>query len=143
VFVVVAAWLGWAGVVAGWLVAQGALVYVALAVAPGISVDGWWDAFWASWSYAILVSTASWFVTAGDDGAVVAHLLRSTRRANPATGRTAEPGVVVIQIDGLSAPLARRAIQAGNLPTLSRWIRSGSHVLAEWHAELPATTPAS
>ncbi|MHA6616828.1 phage holin family protein [Pseudonocardia sp. DLS-67] len=143
VFVVVAAWLGWAGVVAGWLLAQAVLMYLTLAVTPGIHVWGWWDAFWASWIYAILVSIASWFVTAGDNGAVIAHLLRSTRRADRTAARTDDPGVVMIQIDGLSAPLARWAIQAGNLPTLSRWIRSGSHALEEWHAELPATTPAS
>jgi uncharacterized membrane protein YvlD (DUF360 family) len=143
VLVVVAAWLGWAGVVAGWLMAQAVLVYLALAVTPGIHVRGFWDAFWGSWLYAALVSIASWFVTAGDNGAVVAHLLRSTSRSARHTARTDDAGVVMIQIDGLSAPLARWAIQAGNLPTLSRWIRSGSHVLTEWHAELPATTPAS
>jgi uncharacterized membrane protein YvlD (DUF360 family) len=139
----VAEWLGWAGVVAGWLLIQSVLTYVALSVTPGIDVGGFWVAFWASWLYSVLMSIASWFVTAGDNGAVVAHLLRSTRNSSRAATRTDVPGVVMIQIDGLSAPLVRWAVQAGNLPTLSRWIRSGSHVLTEWHAELPATTPAS
>jgi uncharacterized membrane protein YvlD (DUF360 family) len=142
-FVAVAVWLGWAGVVAGWLLTQAVLMYLALSVTPGIHVGGFWDAFWAGWLYAILVSIASWLVTAGDSGAVIAHLLRSTRRSGRSATRTDVPGVVVIQIDGLSAPLARWMVQAGNLPTLSRWIRSGSHALTEWHAQLPATTPAS
>jgi uncharacterized membrane protein YvlD (DUF360 family) len=142
-FTAVAVRLGWAGVIAGWLLSQAVLMYLALSVTPGIHVGGFWDAFWASWLYAILVSIASWFVTAGDNRAVIAHLLRSTRRAGRAATRTDIPGVVMIQIDGLSAPLTRWAVQAGNLPTLSRWIRSGSHTLTEWHAELPATTPAS
>ncbi len=143
VFVAMAGWLGWAGVVAGWILSQTVLMYLALSATPGIHVRGFWDAFWASWLYAILVSIASWFVTAGDSRAVIAHLLHSTRRTGRAAVRTDVPGVVMIQIDGLSAPLARWAVQAGNLATLSRWIRSGSHVLTEWHAELPATTPAS
>jgi uncharacterized membrane protein YvlD (DUF360 family) len=142
-FTAVAVRLGWAGVIAGWLLSQAVLMYLALSVTPGIQVGGFWDAFWASWFYAMLVSIASWFVTAGDNRAVIAHLLRSTRSAGRAATRTDVPGVVMIQIDGLSAPLTRWAVQAGNLPTLSRWIRSGSHVLTEWHAELPATTPAS
>ncbi|GAA1209048.1 phage holin family protein [Pseudonocardia alaniniphila] len=142
-FTAVAAWLGWAGVFVGWLLTQAVLMYLVLSVTPGMRVDGFWDAFWASWLYAIVVSIVSWFVTAGDDGAVAAHLLRSTRRSTRTAPRTDVPGVVMIQIDGLSAPLARWAVQAGNLPTLSRWIRSGGHLLAEWHAELPATTPAS
>jgi uncharacterized membrane protein YvlD (DUF360 family) len=143
VFTAVAAWFGWAGVFAGWLLTQAVLMYLVLSVTPGIRVGGFWDAFWASWLYAFLVSVVSWFVTAGDDGAVAGHLLRSTRRSTRTALRTDIPGVVMIQIDGLSAPLARWAVQAGNLPTLSRWIRSGSHTLSEWHAELPATTPAS
>ena len=142
-FAAVAVRLGWAGVFAGWLLTQAALMYVALSVTPGIHVDGFWAAFVASWVYAILMSVASWFVTTGDRSTVVAHLLRSTRRSGEAVPRTDAAGVIMIQIDGLSAPLVRWAVQAGNLPTLSRWIRSGSHTLTEWHAELPATTPAS
>jgi hypothetical protein len=34
-------------------------------------------------------------------------------------------------------------VRAGTLPTLSRWIRSGSHRMVEWRPKLPATTPAS
>ncbi|WP_245908169.1 alkaline phosphatase family protein [Pseudosporangium ferrugineum] len=49
----------------------------------------------------------------------------------------------MIQIDGLSAPLARWALAGGALPTMARWLSSGSHTLVEWHAQLPATTPAS
>jgi uncharacterized membrane protein YvlD (DUF360 family) len=142
-FVAVAVWLGWAGVVAGWLLTQAVLMYLALSITPGIHAEGFWAAFWAAWLYAILVSGAGWLVTAGDNAAIVAHLLRSTRRSSRSATRIDVPGVVVIQIDGLSAPLARWMVQAGNLPTVSRWIRSGSHVLTEWHAELPATTPAS
>ncbi|GHJ42872.1 membrane protein [Catellatospora sp. TT07R-123] len=138
-----AARLGWAGVVAGWLLTQATLVYLALSVTPHIHVSGFWPAFWASWLYSILVSAGMWVVTAGDDSAVLAHLLRTTRHSRRQAAATTAPGVVMIQIDGLSAPLARWAIQAGNLPTLTRWIRSGSHTLREWHACLPATTPAS
>ncbi|GAA2399753.1 membrane protein [Catellatospora methionotrophica] len=138
-----AARLGWAGVVAGWLAIQAVLVYLALSLAPHIQVNGFWPAFWASWIYSVLVSAGMWVVTAGDDSAVLAHLLRTTSKTRREAVPSAVPGVVMIQIDGLSAPLARWAIQAGNLPTLTRWIRSGSHVLAEWHAQLPATTPAS
>ncbi|GIH07678.1 membrane protein [Rhizocola hellebori] len=142
-FAAFAARLGWAGVVAGWLLTQALLVYLALSVTPNIQVSGFWPAFWASWIYSVLVSAGMWVVTAGDNTAVLAHLLRTTRKSRHAADTTTVPGVVMIQIDGLSAPLARWAIQAGNLPTLTRWIRSGSHKLVEWHAQMPATTPAS
>jgi uncharacterized membrane protein YvlD (DUF360 family) len=136
-------WIGWAGVLAGWLLAQAALVYLALILAPGIRVDGFWAAFWASWIYAALVSVGLWVVTAGRSEAVTRHLLWVNRRFRGTVPRVDVPGVVFVQIDGLSAPLCRWALETGNLPTLGRWLRSGSHVLAEWHARLPATTPAS
>jgi uncharacterized membrane protein YvlD (DUF360 family) len=135
--------IGWAGVLAGWLLAQAALLYLALAITPGVRVDGFWTAFWASWIYSALVSVALWVVTAGRSEAVTRHLLWVNRRFRGSVARNAVPGVVFVQIDGLSAPLARWALDTGNLPTLGRWLRSGSHSLAEWHARLPATTPAS
>jgi hypothetical protein len=51
--------------------------------------------------------------------------------------------VVFIQVDGLPAPLLQWAIQSGDLPTLTRWVRSGSHVATSWDVQLPSTTPAS
>jgi uncharacterized membrane protein YvlD (DUF360 family) len=143
VIVAAAVHVGWAGVFVGFLLSQALIGYVVLSVTPGITVDDFWSAFWASWIFAVLVSVGLWFVTAGDHGAVINRLLRSTRGVVRTATRTDQPGVVFIQIDGLSAPLLQWAVQAGNLPTLSRWIRSGSHTMAEWHARLPATTPAS
>ena len=135
--------IGWAGVILGWLLSQAALVYLALSVTPGLRITGFWPAFWASWVYGALVSIGLWFITAGQPGMITRHLLRVNRRYRRATPASDAPGVVMIQVDGLSAPLAQWAIASGSLPTLARWLRSGSHTLAEWHAQLPATTPAS
>jgi uncharacterized membrane protein YvlD (DUF360 family) len=135
--------LGWAGVLGGWLLGNALLVYLALTVTPGLQVADFWSVFWASWVYAALVSVGLWFVTAGQPGMITRHLLRVNRRHRQAAARSEVPGVVMVQIDGLSAPLARLAVSTGSLPTLGRWLRSGSHRLVEWHAQLPATTPAS
>ncbi|HEU4425530.1 MAG TPA: phage holin family protein [Pilimelia sp.] len=143
VLAVVLARLSWAGVFAGWLLTQALLLYAALSLTPGLDVAGFWPAFWASWLYAALLSVGLWFITAGDRTMVVRHLLRVNRRHSEAAPRVDVPGLVMIQIDGLSAPLAEWAVQAGNLPTLGRWLRSGGHRLTQWHAELPPTTPAS
>jgi uncharacterized membrane protein YvlD (DUF360 family) len=135
--------LGWVGVIVAFLLSQALLGYLVLSHTPGITVDGFWPAFWGSWIFAVLVSIGLWVVTAGDHTAVLSHLLRTTRGVAHTTTATSRPGVVFIQIDGLSAPLVQWTVRAGNLPTLSRWIRSGSHTMTEWHAQLPATTPAS
>jgi uncharacterized membrane protein YvlD (DUF360 family) len=135
--------VGWAGVFGGWLLSQALLLYLALSVTPGLQVAGFWSAFWASWVYGALISIGLWFVTAGQPDMVTRHLLRVNRRYRRDAARSDAPGAVMIQIDGLSAPLAQWAIKSGSMPTLARWLRSGSHLMTEWHAQLPATTPAS
>jgi uncharacterized membrane protein YvlD (DUF360 family) len=135
--------LGWVGVLLAGLLAQALLFYAALLVSPGIEVEGFWDAFWGSWIFAALMSVVNWFATAGDSGAFLAHLVQRSRGRAETQTADPTPGVVFVQIDGLSAPLLRWCVRSGDLPTLSRWIRSGSHSLVDWHAQLPATTPAS
>jgi uncharacterized membrane protein YvlD (DUF360 family) len=135
--------LGWVGVLLAGLCAQAALFYLALVLTPGIHVNGFWDAFWASWLFAFLMSIVTWLATAGDSAAFLAHLVQRSRRPAGSAVEPAVPGVVFVQIDGLAAPLLRWAVRSGDLPTLSRWIRSGGHRITGWHAQLPATTPAS
>ncbi|MDF2143480.1 phage holin family protein [Knoellia sp. p5-6-4] len=139
----VALMVGWLGVLLASVFAEAAFFYAALSLTPGISVDGFWNAFWASWLFSLLVTAATWLVSAGDDTAFLTNLLRQSRKARAQATTTTVPGVVFLQIDGLSAPLLRWAIRSGDLPTLSRWIRSGSHTLTEWEVQLPSTTPAS
>lgn len=135
--------VGWVGVLVASVFAEALFFYAALSVTPGITVDGFWDAFWASWLFSSLISIVNWLVAAGDDTAFLTHLLRQSRHARAQATTTTVPGVVFLQIDGLSAPLLRWALRSGNLPTLSRWVRSGSHVPTQWQVQLPSTTPAS
>lgn len=142
VLAALASLLGWVGVVVVGLFAQALIFYAALNIAPGISLSGFWPAFVASWVYALGICTVSWVFDAHDDELFLLDVLRRSG-GNGHAPTAVVPGVVIVQIDGLPAPLLRWSVQAGDLPTLSRWIRSGSHRLAEWHAQLPATTPAS
>ena len=135
--------LGWAGVLLMGCIAQALLLLLTLSVTPGVEVDGFWNAFWASWLFALLMTVAGWLVSAGDDTAFLNQLLGPSRRSAARATRSEVPGVVFVQIDGLSAPLLQWGIRSGDLPTLSRWVRSGSHRFTEWEVQLPSTTPAS
>ena len=73
-----------------------------------------------------------WLVSAGDDtgvpvlpAAAVTHARAQPRR------RPRTPGVVFLQVDGLPAPLLQWALQSGDLPTLTRWVRSGTHTATD------------
>ena len=137
-----AAMLGWVGVMIVALNAQAIIFYATLKVTPGITFTGFWPAFWGAWLYALLVGCVGWAFDVHDDELLLRDVLHSTPRSRLDAGRRT-PGVVIVQIDGLPAPLLRWSIQSGDLPTLSRWIRSGGHRMADWRAQLPATTPAS
>lgn len=68
---------------------------------------------------------------------------RARRRAPQRTGEPLPPGVLFLQIDGLGADTARRAVRDGSMPTLAAWLREGSHVLTEWHTDWSSQTGAS
>lgn len=140
--VAIATPLGWLGALALALLGQAALAYLALSVVPGVRVDSFWAAFWATWIVAVFTTAATWIMTAGSNDAVFVDLVRRARRANP----VADPdvtGILFVQLDGVPFPVLDWGVLAGTMPTLSRWIRSGSHEFAEWIPTLPATTPAS
>ena len=142
VLVAVATPLGWLGALVLALLGQAALAYVALAVVPGVRVDSFWAAFWATWIVAAFTTLASWFLTAGTNDAVFVDLVRRARRAKP-VGDPDVTGILFVQLDGVPFPVLQWGVMGGTLPTLSRWIRGGSHEFAEWTPTLPATTPAS
>jgi hypothetical protein len=63
------------------------------------------------------------------------------RRLKPE--ETDVPGVVFLEIDGLSKAVLLRAIRNGHAPTLARWLDQGSHRLTGWECDLSSQTAAS
>ncbi len=129
--------------------AQLALVWLAIWLVPGAVVRSVYGVVWTLVLVALITSTARWLLGVNDSSYLVADLLRraeSRRRRRgtyAAAGPNAPPGVVVVQVDGLPAPLLEHGIVSGTLPTLARWVRSGSHDTATYWARVPSTTPAS
>jgi uncharacterized membrane protein YvlD (DUF360 family) len=142
VLVTVATPLGWAGALVLALLGQAVLAYFALSVVPGVQVDSFFAAFWATWIVAGVATLASWLMTAGTNDAVFVHLVRGARRGRPVPDPEVT-GILFVQLDGVPFPVLQWGVMGGTLPTLSRWIRDGSHEFMEWTPTLPATTPAS
>lgn len=145
VMVRLAVLLGWVGAVLVGLAGQAFVIWLVLWDFTG-SQDNppFWSVFLASWVVSAVSTALVWAATAGTDDAVTAGLLRKARRSRQPDLEDADlPGVVFIQADGVPFPVLDWGVRAGTLPTLSRWVRSGSHHMAEWRPKLPATTPAS
>ncbi len=112
-------------------------------VVPGISVDGDVTAVWAAVLLTMLNSLFAELVAVSDDDSYYSVLVRRLVARNFKHARETTPGLLVVQIDGLSLPVLHDAIRGGRVPVLGRLIRDGEATLHPWIAMLPPTTPAS
>ena len=62
-----------------------------------------------------------------DDDAYSLRVIERVARRQGEQTRTDVPGLVFLEIDGLAAPVLRRAMRDGNAPVLARWIADGTH----------------
>jgi uncharacterized membrane protein YvlD (DUF360 family) len=108
---------------------------------PGIRLAGLDAAIETALIFAVLNASISWFIALGEDESYFSHLVRLLIRQDATTSTT--PGLVIIQIDGLSRPLLQGQIRAGRVPTMARWVRTSSHRLVGWECQLPSQTSAS
>ena len=53
------------------------------------------------------------------------------------------PGVLVIQLDGVSRIALQRGLRRGPMPTVRELIERRSHHLVDWHAGAPSQTSSS
>jgi uncharacterized membrane protein YvlD (DUF360 family) len=142
VLITVATYIGWLAVGLLAIAGQAVAMHLALLVLPGVEASSFWTLVAATWIAAAIGTVLTWMATAGTDDAFTAAL----RRFGSRTADVADPeidGVVFVQMDGVPFPVAQWALQSGTMPTLARWVGSGSHRLEEWVVQLPCTTPAS
>jgi uncharacterized membrane protein YvlD (DUF360 family) len=116
----------------------GAIVIDALAVwwlfdvLPGVHVDGFWSAV-AIVIGLVIVATIAASVMVIDDDEVFDHEVRMLARRRRAKAVATEvPGIVFIQLDGVAQRVLQRAIGAGDVPTIHRWVNDGRHRLVGW-----------
>jgi hypothetical protein len=131
---------GYGALLLGFFI-QAIVMYVALSLDPGAHISSFAMAFVASWVAAALSALVNYLADAGTDDAFLGETLRRMVRGRR-LGGPRQPGLLVIQLDGVAAPLLQWAVRAGNLPNIGQWLRSGRYRLRSWHTGVPATTPA-
>jgi uncharacterized membrane protein YvlD (DUF360 family) len=135
--------LGWLGVLLLAFLGQALLVVLTSWVLPDVRLDDLWTAILVAIIIGLVSTLLGWFGSAGTGEVLVSRLVASSRRRPASLSDPDVDGVVFVQMDGVPFPVLQMAITAGTVPTLTRWIRSGTHTLREWTPKLPATTPAS
>ena len=141
-FMRVALHFGWIGAVLLALFANAIVLGLGLWLSPGVSVSSPVVAFFAAWVYAFVMTLIGWAFSINSRDYLTVHAMRMGARG-PQEATSDLPGVVFVQLDGVPAPLLENEIRSGNVPTISRWVRSGTHTWTEWTARVPSTTPVS
>ena len=142
VFLRIALLFGWFGAVTLALFANAAVIGAGLYLTPGVTISSVLSAVVASWAYALVMTLITWAFSINGRDYLTVHAMRMAERGDRPE-HSDVPGVVFVQLDGVPAPLLENEIRAGNIPTISRWVRSGSHTWTEWTARVPSTTPVS
>lgn len=128
----------------GAILLNGAIVLGVSALLGGVVVDG----FLAGLVVAFIVTVVATLVTSllaiDDHERVGRHALLRASRAQPV--RDADgggpPGVIFLEIDGLSHDVLSRALRDGNAPSLAKWLADGSHRLVRWETDWSSQTGA-
>lgn len=140
------------GLLVGWpifvaqalgVVAQFAAIVGLGRALPGIHVGDTAAAVWGAVLLTVLNSLFAELVAVSDDDSYYSVLVRRLVAREFRSPKEPIPGLLVVQVDGLSLPVLRGAIRAGRVPVLGRLVRSGESTLHPWIAMLPPTTPAS
>ncbi|WP_045740625.1 alkaline phosphatase family protein [Actinoplanes rectilineatus] len=147
---------GWGAMLLG-VVAQVVVMVVALELDPAGQISGLPTLIGAAIVAVVVAALLDWMADSGSDDTFVREARRLMRGVRRRAARRAggplfalrrprpgsEPGLLMVQLDGVAEPVLRWAIRAGNLPTIGAWLRDGTHTVRRWHTGLPSTTPAS
>jgi len=125
------------------LVLNGVMVWLASAVVPGFHVTNLGTAILVAVGVTLITTILSTLLTINDDNSYYRNVVRRHARRSAKPEETDVPGVLFLEIDGLSKPVLERAVREGHLPTLARWLESGSHRLVGWETDLSSQTSAS
>ena len=125
------------------VVAQFGAIVLLGRVLPGVSVGDPVAAAWAALLLTLLNSLFAELVAVSDDDSYYSVLVRRLTAREFGRPTESTPGLLVVQVDGLSLPVLQGAIRSGRAPVLGRLVRTGEATLHPWSALLPPTTPAS
>ncbi len=124
-------------------VSTAVMMALALVLAPGVVVRDLWSLLFVSVVLALFTTAVSGLPSIDEGDLLYGNIIRSLsgRRGRAAGG--VGHGLIVVQIDGLAEPIVRRQLESGHMPTLARWLASGSHTLVRWHCDIPSMTSGS
>ena len=113
------------------------------AVVPGVRVASLPDAILDAIVLTALNAVFAEILRASDDDSYHGGQVRRLAAREFGRAGTDAPGLLMVQLDGLSRPVLENQMRAGRMPTLATLVRSGDWRLDSWFTLLPPVTPVS
>ncbi|HEV8403616.1 MAG TPA: phage holin family protein [Candidatus Limnocylindrales bacterium] len=127
----------------GELLVELVVVLVIGRFVPGVGVANMGAAIWDAVALTILNALFAEILRASDDDSYHGSQVRRLAARDFGKPRTETPGLLMVQLDGLSLPVLREQMRAGRMPGLDRQVRHGEAAIDPWYAMLPPVTPVS
>ncbi|HET6348789.1 MAG TPA: phage holin family protein [Candidatus Krumholzibacteria bacterium] len=115
------------------------MFHLAAVLLPGIEA-GFGASFVAVLVLAMANTLASTLFAFHEEDSIYRYITRRLTRLFRPLPTTPTPGLIFVEIDGLSHPTLERAMRAGYMPAVRRLVRSRSHRLTRWNCGLPSQT---
>jgi len=125
----------------GSLIINAFLLWLISTFIPGITISGWAYLF-TPLGMTFITTLLSILLTLDDDASYYRTVLRRNIK-NKNLKPKDYPGIIFLEIDGLSEAILKEALEKGHMPTLARWIKEGSHEIISWETDLSSQTGAS
>lgn len=126
----------------GTLLLNGVLIWLISEFIPGISIGGP-ALILVPLGITLINTTLSTLLTIDQDAAFYRTVLRNKIKNSEENEEDENPGVIFLEIDGLSEKIIKESLEAGHMPTLQRWIANGTHQITGWETDLSSQTGAS
>lgn len=124
----------------GTFLIDGILLYIISLFIPGVYIEGI-SLFSIPLLIGLISSLISLILDIDDDRSYYQNILKKEMKviySNPSH----KEGFIFLEIDGLSHSTLKKALERGDMPTLSRWMEN-SHDLIEWETDLSSQTSSS
>ncbi len=123
---------------------NGLIVWLGGKLIAGIYFDSYFHALLVAVMLSLINTLASSLLTIDEDASFYRAVLQRAMRRMPRRPPVSKtPGVLFLEIDGLSESALHRAIDGGFMPELAHLLASGSHQLVGWETDLSCQTGAA
>lgn len=107
---------------------------------PGILIVDFQAGLWIVFTLTAVTVVVESYMALDIDQAFDRFISRRviSKRGQPKT--TDVPGILFVELDGVSEDVLQKAIENGRMPTLNNWLEQGSHHLTAWETDFSSQT---